>query len=584
MPRAKKISGSLTEKKTKKKIKPLTKTPSKVTVKKSTEKTSSKSVKKIKSKPVVKPWKKPVIKSEQEPKLEPKQELKTEIKTETVAAAPLVNPAPANIEIPKKARPVVIDVIEDEKENNFPELPKSNDLNLNTKPETITTQPESSIAQPEAAMAGMGTELPTEIDQQKKFFSQLVTEIKDKQPKFSSQPINGGVVPKEVERPHVQKSVNLYRRLVWRFVVLTIVLLVVVFYFSFSKLDITIIPNGEVINDNILLKIQSAGAASSTPNSDTDFREAVSGNVEERVVSKTENFSATGEEYVGAEITGKVTIINTTAKNQPLVATTRILSPDNKLFRIKNAVNVPAGGEVSADIYADKPSEDLAISATNFTIPGLAVALQDKIYAKSTEEFVYSQKVNKFIKASDIDQATQEMSNTLVDKAKSDQPATNTREEVLYETSDTATIQTDAKAGDSKDGFMATASQTVEVITFSKDEVEKLAAAKLALLVPDDKELANYDPNAITYSFDSYDAQTKSATVKASFSGTMVLKSNTDIIDKKQLVNLNRQQLEKYLKSFPEVKSFELKFFPSFITRSPRLPERISINIKGLDK
>ncbi len=572
MPRVKKNSESLVEKKTKKKIKSPIKTATKSVSVKSARKSSSKSAKKINSRALIKPWKKPLVKSEPEPK--------SEIKTEPITPASLVNPEETpeatNVEMPKKARPVVIDVIEDEKENTFPELPKGNiNLESNAQVEPVVTQ--------EAAITGLASELPAEIDQQKRFFSQLVTEIKDKQPKYS-QPLNGSALPGEVEKPQVQKSVNLYRRLVWRFVVLTIVLLVVVFYFSFSKLDITISPKGEVINDNLLLKVQSAGAASSTPSSDTDFREPVAGSVEEKVVSDVQSFPATGEEYVGEEIAGKVTIINNSPKSQALVATTRILSPDNKLFRIKTAVDVPAGGEVPVEIYADKPSEDLAISATTFTIPGLWLGLQDKIYAKSTEDFVYHQKINKFIKASDIDQATQEMSSALVDKAKSDQSATNTSEEVLYETSDAATIQTDAKAGDSKSEFTVSASQTVEVITFSKDQAEKLAAAKLALLVPDDKELVGYDPKAISYSFDSYDAQNKIATIKASFNGTMVLKGNTDIINKKQLVNLNRQQLENYLKTFPEIKSYELKFFPSFITRSPRLPERISINIKGLDK
>lgn len=64
----------------------------------------------------------------------------------------------------------------------------------------------------------------------------------------------------------------------------------------------------------------------------------------------------------------------------------------------------------------------------------------------------------------------------------------------------------------------------------------------------------------------------------------MVLKEDTEIIDKKQLVNLNRDQLENYLKTFPEIKNYELNFFPSFINRAPRLPERIKIEIKGLEK
>jgi hypothetical protein len=463
----------------------------------------------------------------------------------------------------KKARPVVIDVIEDDNlENSLPEFPE-------TKNEPVII--EKVIDQEEA---------PKEIDQQKRFFSELVSEIKEKKPITNNNLKNFS--EDDEDAPRVHKSVNLYRRLVWRFIAFTIVLLLVVFYFSFSKLNITISPKGETINDNILLKVSPSGAVSD--NAETDFREQVSGTTKELVVSEEKTFSATGEEFIGEEVYGKVAIINNSNKSQALVATTRILSPDNKLFRIKDAVNVPAGGDVMVDVYTDKPSEDMAIGATSFTIPGLWLGLQDKIYAKSSEDFVYRQKVKKYIKASDIERAMSEMNDLLITKAKANEVELSANEAVLYETLNPASFESSAKAGETADSFTIKAKGSLLVVTFSKEEAAKLTAAKLALLVPDDKELVDYNSNNITYTFDNYDAKTGIATIKASFSGTMVLKNNTEIIDKKQLVNLNRQQLENYLKNFPEIKSYELKFFPSFISRAPRLPERIQIEIKGLEK
>ncbi len=464
--------------------------------------------------------------------------------------------------IKKKVKPVVVDVIEDdENEPYFPEL---------TAVEAEEYAPDD-LAQAES--------LP-EIDQQKKFYSELVTEIKEKNPKLGDS--RKYYDSESDEEPATRKSVGLYRRLVWRFIAFTVVLLLVVFYFSFSKLTIFISPKGETINDSLLMKVVPDGASSE--NSDTDFREKVDGTVKQLTVTEEQTFPATGEEFTGEELYGQVKIINNSAKSQALVATTRILSPDNKLFRIKDAVNVPAGGEVSVDIYAEKPSEELAIGPTTFTIPGLWLGLQDKIYAKSTTAFVFRQKVKKYIKASDIEKATKDMNDLLISKAKSSVDSTSGNEGVLYETLDPTSFTIDSKAGDAKDEFTVKAKGSLVVITFSKDQAAKLAAAKLALLVPDDKELVDYNANDIVYSFDNYDPKTGVAAVKASFSGTMVLKSNTDIIDKKQLVNLNRQQLENYLKGFPEIKNYELKFFPSFINRAPRLPERIQIEVKGLEK
>jgi hypothetical protein len=502
---------------------------------------------------------------------EKKTEKKSKKIIKTVKPVKTNNPVIKKTPLKKKALPVIIDVIEDdepeEKEAFFPELPEA-------KAEEIISQPFKEI----------GRQV-TDIDQQKKFFSEMVNEIKDKNPKTKNKVDDNS----QGDEPVTKKSVSLYRRLVWRFIALTIVLLVVVFYFSFSKLTIILSPTGETINDNILLKISPANAsltATSTDatSTDTDFREAVSGDTKEIIVSGEKTFTASGEEFTGDEITGTVQIINNSNKNQTLVATTRILSPDSKLFRIQNAVTIPAGGEVSVNIYADKPSADLAISPTTFTIPGLWAGLQNTIYAKSTEAFVYQQKVKKYVNASDIEQATNEMNNILLAQAKQNESSLGQDEESLYETLNPANFSVSANAGDAKDTFTVKASGTMVMATFSKTEVAKLTTAKLDLLVPDDKQLVDYNPDNITYTFDSYDDKTGIATIKASFSGTMILKNDTEIIDKKQLVNLNKQQLENYLKTFPEIKSYEFQFFPSFITRAPRLPERISIVIKGLEK
>lgn len=463
----------------------------------------------------------------------------------------------------KKARPVMIDVIEDDETGDFyPELPEF-------KKETT-----------KSSLVSSEKNIPPEIDQQKKFFSELVTEIKDKKTKTTSSDRHNYLDDQESGEAK-PKSVNLYRRLAWRFIIFTIFLLLVVFYFSFSKLTIAISPKGETLNDNLLLKVQPAGVVGE--NTETDFREEIVGTVKEIALAEEKTFSATGEEFIGEEISGKVKIINNSNKSQPLVATTRILSPDNKLFRIKDAVNVPAGGEVEVDIYTEKPSEELAIRATTFTIPGLWLGLQDKIYAKSSEDFVYRQKVKKYIKASDIEGATKEMNDLLLAKARLSQKSVTADNETLYNTLDATSFEISAKAGETKDNFVIKAKGSLVLVEFSKEQVAKLAATKLALVVPDDKELADYSADNIYYTFENYDAKTGVATIKASFGGTMVLKSNTEIIDKKQLVNLNRQQLENYLKTFPEIKSYELKFSPAFINRAPRLPERIKIEINGLE-
>jgi len=440
----------------------------------------------------------------------------------------------------KKAKPVIIDVIEDEplvteveEIINFPEFPKT---------------PEKTVRNSE------------EIDQQKKFFSKLVSEV------------NSEVKGKKPTK----KSLHLYRRLVWKFVVLVLFLAALVAYFSFSTLTVTITPNGETLNDNLFLLINKNGSQENTAVNDP--REVIAGEIKEIETKVEKTYPASGEEFSGEEIIGQVKIINNYTKSQALVATTRLLSPENKLFRIKNAVNVPAGGEETVAIYVEKPSQDLAIGPTTFIIPGLWLGLQDKIFARSDKGFVYQQKIKKYIKPSDLEQATRDINDLLITTAKADKELVG-GENWLYDTSRSATIEINAKTGEFKDDFVVKAEGKIIAVSFSRKDVAELATARLNLLVPDEKELVDFKAEDIVYNLESYDAVTGVAVVKASFTGAMTPKSDSEIIDRDKLVNLTKDQIDNYLKDFPEIKKYELKFSPAFIKKAPSLVDRIKIKI-----
>ena len=360
----------------------------------------------------------------------------------------------------------------------------------------------------------------------------------------------------------------------------------IVIYFSFSKLTITITPKGEIISDTILLKVAGSQIATTSAtvaanNEQNDPRELVPGTVQVTEATAQKSYSATGQEETGAEISGTVKIINNYNKGQALVATTRLLSADNKLFRIKNAVNVPAGGQVSVDIYADKPTTDLAIGPSTFTIPGLWLGLQDKIYARSDTAFNYQNKITKFINPSDLQGASTDIKNQLI--ANTQANLSSQGGDWLYDTSEPALVTFNAKSGDKLNEFTATAHGKIIAVSFSKEQAAKLAASKLNLLVPDDKILTEFKPGEITYILQNYNPKDGSATIQASFTGTMMLKSDATIVDRQKLVDLNQAQIDNYLQSFPEIKDYDLSFFPSFIKKAPSLVDRIKIKINTVN-
>ncbi len=486
----------------------------------------------------------------------------------------------------KKAKSIVVDVIEDEDADD--ETFFSDDsLAKNSWGELGSTAADEEGAWIDpAGDAEIGSEKDDididSVDKQKQFFSSLAAGLNQRVEQVI------GDNDKDIEeidmmdeeapvRAEPRKSISLYRSLAWKFLLLVGFLAALVFYFSFSKLTIIVTPQVEAMSDNIFLKIIS-DKTTSTPLS-TDAREQINGAVSEIELTVNKSYQATGEEFQGEQISGRVRIVNNYIKAQSLVATTRLLSTDGKLFRIKDAVTVAPGEEVEVDIYADSIEESMAISPTRFTIPGLWVGLQDKIYAVSDEAFVYDQKIQKYVKASDIQLANSEASNLILERAKELKPL-NVQDKLLYQVIEPFEMTISAKAGDKVEQFEMSAKAKVVVVSFSEAEIGRLAAAKLNIVVPDDKQLSEFDASSLNYVLENYDNDEGVATIKASFSGTMVLKSNAEVIDREDLINLNAEQIKTYLRDYPEIGSYDLEFYPPFVKRAPHLVDRIEIKIK----
>jgi len=110
-------------------------------------------------------------------------------------------------------------------------------------------------------------------------------------------------------------------------------------------------------------------------------------------------FTPTGKKYIEKKAYGTVTIYNAySSAPQTLVATTRLETPDGKIYRLVDKVTIPGakvdGGKItpsstSANVAADKAGPDYNIGAVEkLTIPGLKGTPKfDSFYAKAPNGF-----------------------------------------------------------------------------------------------------------------------------------------------------------------------------------------------------
>jgi hypothetical protein len=148
-------------------------------------------------------------------------------------------------------------------------------------------------------------------------------------------------------RHHINPPLNIYRKIALSFIVIVAVLIGVIFYFTLSFAYVTVYPKGQDIKTDFnFIVVEDANAVKPD---DGIFL----GKIVDQTQEAEKIFSATGSKVLEGDTLGKVKIFNNLDRSQVLIATTRLLTADNILFRIKNRVEVPARGSVDTVAYPD---------------------------------------------------------------------------------------------------------------------------------------------------------------------------------------------------------------------------------------
>ena len=375
---------------------------------------------------------------------------------------------------------------------------------------------------------------------------------------------------------HKARSVRIYKRIAVGFSVLVFIILLVVLYFALVKATISIALNEQVINDQVVIAVYDRPQDFSLP------AKSVRGLVKTVAVEQSKLYQVSGHDVIGEEVVGQITLYNKYNKSQPLVASTRLLSASGKLYRLKNSVTVPAGGQVVADVYADQAKPEMAVGAELFTIPGLWEGLQDKIYGQSLEGAIkYQQKLRRIIAQDDIDKALADLKQVLKDKVKADFDNTYNDYDYKFYNLDEATLKfaVSGKVGEEKDQLPVSMSGTVELIAFSSDQAQDLAKLSSAAKLPAGQDLLNLDTSNLKYELTKFDPNMVMAEVNMTYDVKARANNKNEIVDKNKIIGLSEDQLKQYLSNIKDIRTYNIEFYPAFIKQVPRLTDRIEVKV-----
>lgn len=392
------------------------------------------------------------------------------------------------------------------------------------------------------------------------------------QTKKSVAPASGNGVPRLVDRP-LSRSLRVYQKIAIVFVVLSFLLLLAVLYLSISQATISVTPVPKVVSTTAPVELTPTPAGVGQ----------AAGVVVEQTVTKAKTFTlpSEGGTAVDTKAGVKVTLINDTGSAQALVATTRLLSKEGVLFRIDEAVNIPAKGQVEAMAHADVPGVSGEIPPTQFTIPGLGASLQKSIYAVSIDKATGGVSNIHVVTQQDLDQAEATLTDEILEETKDvlramvDAPPTG---EAF--TINVTNRVSDTPPGTETGSFIISITAEVTGIFYDKATLATYMRDQLASALPDGRTLASVNTDGLQVTVKSSDPAKKMASVTIYLDGVAVLDPSSDVLDKDRFVGRSPDEVVTLLKASEDVEDVRISFTPFWLKRIPTLTDHIKVVVE----
>jgi len=313
----------------------------------------------------------------------------------------------------------------------------------------------------------------------------------------------------------------------------------------------------------------------------------------------TQNFQATGKKSdSNKKARGTITIYNEFSSSpQPLVATTRFLSEDGKIFRLDKSIVVPGmanvGGEnkigaIEVEVTADEAGAEYNIGPNRFSIPGFqgsGAGKYEKIYAKSSKAMIGggdSETEVVAISETDIANAKNELTSKIQESLK--QKAKNQAGEekniledaIVFNDPNFSYSVQDGMVGES---FEMSVKANAKFIVFRKDHLRRLAEEKVISSTGIQKGQLSED--SINFEFGKSDTnfdETKMiirVNVKAKILPSLNLEEmKMDILGK------NEEDFVAYIRQFKELENAYINFNVPFRNgRIPSFPSRVDLSL-----
>jgi hypothetical protein len=379
------------------------------------------------------------------------------------------------------------------------------------------------------------------------------------------------MVARRKQTTQADQPVRFYKFVALTFLAITLILFGVIVFMSSKRAQIVITTKPEAVNITTTVGVNSV-----------DSIRSITGIVESTTVDGVNTYTPTGHREEPAIATGIVTLHNETSIDQPLVATTRLLTSKGVLFRLENRVLVPAKGDLEVSVYADEEGMGGNIGPSQFTIPGLNQVKQELIYATSDVSMTGGMKKIGTVSQDDIDKATKLLLAELQEDARTQLNEASDDNVGVFDIVDSS-VSIDVSVGEEVSEFLASGSATVVGVFFMQDDVVKLASDVLMSRAIDDAEYIESSDAPPAVVLRSYDSDVGSAMLDVTYTGRATINPESKQISKIMFYGKTKDEVRRYLLSLDHVYGVDVTLRPAWTQTVPHVSDHVDIVVKQVE-
>ena len=367
------------------------------------------------------------------------------------------------------------------------------------------------------------------------------------------------------------QPVRFYKFVALTFLFITIILSGVIMFMSSKRATIIIESKAAPVDIN-----------DSIPVGNGERPGSLKGEVATAFITLDKTFYPTGARQEEANAAGVLTIYNDSNASQQLIATTRLLSADNVLFRLKEGVVVPAYSSVEAEVYADEKGEKGNAKPTTFIIPGLNEARQKAVYAVSAESMSGGIREIGILSDEDINKAEEVLKDLLREKGAQELSAGKTGLAGVYLVIQDS-YESNAAVGEEVSEFSLSGKATILAVFYDPVQLQGLAENIIAKRAVDDTEIIQPSQAAPTATIEAYDLEKGTAVLQVFYDGVAVFNPESKQLEKSMVFGKTKDEIRRYLLKLDHIRSVEIKFTPGWIRTVPFVGEHVNVMVKEVN-